>query len=130
MSLKKSKIKITAQNKCSFCTGTKCCQYVTQHIDTPRSKSDFEFLLWQVSHLNVEIYKDKDGWFLMFMTRCQHLQDSGACGIYDTRPQLCRDYSNDWCELDEPPEKHWKLYFRDYDSLHSYCKKRFKKWKR
>ncbi len=59
------KIKITPENKCSFCTATICCTYITQHIDAPRSKEDFRQLLWQVSHAHVKIYKDDDGWTLL-----------------------------------------------------------------
>ena len=58
-------IEITAEsaefNKCDLCTNSKCCTYVTQQIDVPRSKYDFEVLLWQVSHDNVGAYKDDDG---------------------------------------------------------------------
>lgn len=53
--------KITTENKCSFCTGSICCTYITQQIDTPRSKSDFEHMLWQISHNNIKFYKDEDG---------------------------------------------------------------------
>ncbi|MCB1866064.1 MAG: YkgJ family cysteine cluster protein [Chromatiales bacterium] len=124
------KVKITPENKCSFCTGTICCSYVTQQIDAPRSKYDFEHLLWQVSHENVSAYKEEDGWYLMFTTRCTHLLDDGRCGIYETRPEVCREYSNDYCEYDSPAEEGFELYFRDYDELLKYCKKRFKRWKR
>lgn len=129
MPIKKSRINITTENKCSFCPGTKCCTYITQNIETPRSKYDFEHLLWQVSHEGIEIYKDEGDWYLMVSTRCQHLSPSGACNIYENRPQICRDYSNDWCEFDEPAEKNWQLHFRDYESMHRYCRKRFKTWK-
>lgn len=124
------KIKITPENKCSFCTASKCCTYVTQQIDTPRSKDEFETLLWQVSHKNVSAYKDEDGWFLLFDTPCDHLQPGGMCGIYDARPEVCREHDNDYCEYDAPAEDGFDLYFPDYESLLKYCKKRFKKWKR
>jgi len=124
------KIKITPENKCSFCTGSICCTYITQSIDTPKSKSDFEHLLWQVSHENVEIYKDEDGWTLLFQTRCTHLQLNGDCGIYDRRPDICKEHSNDYCEFDAPSEDGFELYFPDYKSLRKYCKKRFKTWKK
>lgn len=123
-----TKITITPENKCSFCKGTKCCQYVTQQIDTPSKKDDFQLMLWQVSHANVEIYKDEDGWFLMFITPCEHLHKDGMCGIYKTRPDICREYSNDYCEYDSPAEEGFDLYFRTYDELLKYCRKRFKKW--
>ncbi len=121
-------IEITAENKCSFCPGTKCCQYVTQQIDSPRKKDDFQLMLWQISHKNVEFYKDEDGWFLMFITPCEHLLEDSACGIYHERPQICRDYSNDYCEYDSPAEEGFELYFRTYDELLAYCRKRFKRW--
>jgi len=87
-------------------------------------------MLWQVSHKGVEVYKDSDGWFLLMTTTCEHLEDDGRCGIYDKRPKICREYSNDWCEYDEPADKHWDLHFPDYDTLLKYCKKRFKRWNR
>lgn len=119
------------ENKCSRCTGTKCCTYVTEALGAaPRSKQDFEHLLWQVSHDHVEIYKDEGEWYLMIQGSCQHIGPNGACGIYNDRPQICRDYENDWCEMDAPAEEHFELHFRNYEELLSYCKKRFKTWGR
>lgn len=123
-------VKITSENKCGFCTNSLCCHYITQEIDTPRSKYDFEHLLWQVSHEHIKVYKDEDGWYLLVESRCGHLQANGMCGIYDARPQICRDHSNDYCEFDGPAEDGFDLYFPDYPSLLKHCKKRFKKWKR
>jgi Fe-S-cluster containining protein len=126
----KLEVKITPENKCSFCTGTKCCSYITQKVETPRTKYDFEHLLWQISHANVNVYKDDDGWYLMFRTPCTHLLDDGSCGIYKKRPEICRAYDNDYCEYDSPAEEGFKMFFDGYDSLRKYCKKRFKNWKR
>lgn len=120
---------IFVENKCSRCPGTKCCTYMTEAIGAaPRSKSDFQHLLWQISHKGVEIYKDEEGWYLMFQGNCEHLRPNGACNIYDERPQICRDYENDWCEMDTPAEEGFELYFRHYQELLDYCKKRFKTW--
>jgi uncharacterized protein len=122
--------RIMPDNKCGLCTSSICCTYVTQHIDAPRSKHDFEHLLWQVSHENVKAYKDEDGWFLLFETRCNHLTQQGLCGIYEHRPKICREYANDYCEFDAPAEEGFDLYFPDYETLLRYCKKRFKRWNR
>jgi len=121
-------IVVTSENKCSFCTGSICCTYVTQHLDTPRSKEDSRQLLWQVSHNNIKIYKDDDGWTLLVEGSCQHLQIDGGCGIYEVRPEICRDHTNDYCEFDAPSEDGFDLYFENYDDLLKYCKKRFKSW--
>jgi Fe-S-cluster containining protein len=120
--------KTTSNNKCDRCTNSTCCTYVTQQIDVPRSKYDFEILLWQVSHRKVGVYKDEDGWFVMFDAPCSHLEMDGRCGIYEDRPTICRTHENDFCEYDAPAEDGFELYFPDYPSLLAYCKKRFKKW--
>ncbi len=89
---------------------------------------DFDHLLWQVSHENIEVYKDDEGWFLLITNRCSHLAAGGRCGIYKNRPQVCRDHSNDHCEYDAPAQEGFDLYFDCYESLLCYCKKRFKNW--
>lgn len=128
MTVNRQDIEITAENKCSFCHGRKCCSYITQQIDTPRKKSDFQTMLWQISHRNVEFYKDSDGWFLMVLSQCEHLGARGECLIYEHRPEICQEYSNDYCEYDSPAEEGFDLYFRSYEELLAYCKKRFKKF--
>lgn len=116
------------QSKCRRCTNSKCCTYITQPIDTPRKKTDFEYLLWLVSHEQVKVYKDTSEWFLLVETPCTHLQPNGDCGIYEYRPEICRNHSNDYCEFDAPAEEGFRYYFPDYPSLLAYCKQRFKKW--
>lgn len=122
-------VEITSENKCSFCKGSYCCTYITQQIDTPRSMEDFDTLLWQVSHQDTEAYKDDDGWFLLLPTRCMHLEADGRCAIYEERPQVCREHTNDDCEFDGlAGADDFDLYFKDYKALNTYCKKRYKRW--
>lgn len=90
--------------------------------------SDFDTLLWQLAHHNVQVYKDEDGWFLLLNTSCRHLLDGGGCAIYDSRPQICRDHSNDYCEYDAPAEEGFELFFDGYESLLQYCRQRYKRW--
>ncbi len=125
-----AKLKITSEHKCGLCTGSKCCTYITQALDTPRSKVDFEHLLWQVSHRGVEAYKDDGGWYLLVNAPCSHLQADGGCGIYEQRPGICREYDNEYCEYDAPAEEGFLLHFKGYDDLLKYCRKRFKAWGR
>ncbi|MDQ7074744.1 MAG: YkgJ family cysteine cluster protein [Gammaproteobacteria bacterium] len=119
---------IPLETKCTLCTQSLCCNYITQKIKTPRSKLDFEHLLWQVSHKNVSLFKDKDEWLLCFNSPCEHLTHEGNCGIYHQRPTICREHSNDYCEYDAPAEEGFEFYFPDYESLLLFCKKRFKRW--
>jgi len=121
-------IDLSAETKCRYCVRN-CCTYITQKIPAPRSKEDFSHLLWQVSHKDVEAYKDTDGWYLMFRSSCEHLLPTGRCGNYENRMQICRKYSNDYCEFDASVEEGFKLVFKDYDALLRYCKQRFVNWK-
>ena len=123
-------VTITTENKCGFCTNSKCCSYITEELVTPRSMHDFDHLLWQLSHRDVQAYKDEDGWFLLVNNPCTHLLGDGRCAIYDDRPLICREYSNDFCEFDQPSEKGFDLYFEDYPALLEYVKRRFKTWDR
>lgn len=120
-------INLGPETKCSFCVRN-CCTYITQKIPAPRSKTDFSYLIWQVSHQDVEAYKDSDGWHLMFRSKCEHLLPNGRCGNYEKRMQICRKYSNTYCEFDAPAEDGFKQNFKNYDALLAYCKQRFPNW--
>ena len=92
--------------------------------------TDFDVLLWQLAHRAVQAYQDEDGWFLLVNNPCLHLLPDGRCGIYETRPRICRNHSNDFCEYDAPAEEGFKRFFPDYDTLLRYCRQRFKGWDR
>ena len=89
---------------------------------------DFDHLLWQLSHQDVQAYKDEDGWYLLINNPCTHLLSGGRCGIYADRPQICREYTNDFCEYDQSANEGFDLFFDHYESLHKYVRKRFKTW--
>ncbi len=120
---------LSSEQKCGFCTNTTCCTYVTQALDTPRSMEDFDTLLWQVSHENIQLYKDEGDWYLLINNSCLHLQTDGRCGIYEIRPQICREHSNDDCEFNSPAgDDDFDLYFTGYEALDAWCRKRYKTW--
>ena len=114
--------------KCQKCTRSICCNSINQKIPKPKTREDFDHLLWQVSHENVNVFRDGDGWFLHITTACSHLLPGGVCGIYEKRPWVCREYSNDFCEYDESIEEASEKYFYTFEQLNKYCKKRFKRW--
>ena len=47
---------VTIDNKCGKCTKSICCNSINQKIPTPKSKEDFDHLLWQVSHENINVF--------------------------------------------------------------------------
>jgi Fe-S-cluster containining protein len=120
---------MTPDTKCSFCTNTTCCTYYTQEIETPRSMEDFDTLLWQLSHEQTQTYKEEGSWYLLVYNRCRHVLKDGRCGIYDKRPQICREHSNDDCEFNTLSDaSDFDLLFESYEQLDVYCRKRFKTW--
>ena len=84
---------------CDYCTA-KCCRYFALPIDTPKKRRDYEFMRWYLLHDRASIFTENDTWYLLVHTTCKHLMDDHRCGIYDTRPPICREYTTDDCEYD------------------------------
>jgi uncharacterized protein len=85
---------------CEYCTA-KCCRYFALPIETPEDLTDFEYIRWFLLHDRATVFKEGEDWYLLVHTTCRHLQDDYRCGIYDTRPQICRDYSTKDCEYED-----------------------------
>ncbi len=88
------------QSLCEYCTA-KCCHYFALPIETPDTFKELEYLRWFLLHERASVFKEDDDWYLLVHTKCKHLQDDHRCGIYETRPQICRDYTTDNCEYEE-----------------------------
>ena len=85
---------------CDHCPA-KCCKYLAAQIDTPSEREDFEFIRWYVMHENATVFVEEGSWYLLVYSQCKNLQPDNRCGIYHTRPQICRDYSTDNCEYED-----------------------------
>lgn len=82
-----------------------CCSYIAVAIDGPDSVKSATEILWHLYHDYVSVYRDSDDeWMVQFETRCRHLQDDNKCAIYDTRPHICRTYSELTCEVNADDE--------------------------
>jgi len=101
---------------CEYCTA-KCCRYFALPIESPTTFEDWEFVRWYVLHQRASVFLEDDSWYLLVHTECKHLQADNRCGIYETRPQICRDYTTDKCEYEddwtyekylETPEQVWE----------------------
>lgn len=105
------------ESLCDHCTA-KCCRYFALPIDAPTTERDFDFIRWYLVHESASIFTEGDTWYLLVHTKCKHLQADNRCGIYETRPQICRDYTTDECEYDE----NWtyERYFEVADQLTEY----------
>ena len=85
---------------CKYC-GAKCCRYFALPIDKPKGWEDYDFIRWYLLHEQTAIFSDDGSWYLLVQNPCKHLGDDHRCGIYETRPQICRDYTTDNCEYEE-----------------------------
>ena len=85
---------------CNHC-GAKCCCYFALPIDTPTDWSDFEFMRWFLLHERATVFTEDDCWYILVHNRCKELRENNLCGKYETRPQICRDYTDDMCEYED-----------------------------
>ena len=85
---------------CTYCTA-KCCRYYALPLEKPTELKDFEFIRWFLLHHGASVFTEEGTWYLLVHSDCKHLQADNRCGIYSTRPQICREYSTDNCEYDD-----------------------------
>ncbi len=103
---------------CEYCTA-KCCRYFALPIDTPENWRDFEFIRWYLVHGRATIFTDEGDWYLMVHTVCKHLLPDNRCGIYETRPDICREYSIDDCEYED--DWTYEHYFETAEQVFEYA---------
>jgi Fe-S-cluster containining protein len=103
---------------CDYCTA-KCCRYFALPIDRPKSEQDYDYIRWYLLHEQATMFLEDDDWYLLVHTVCKHLQDDNRCGIYETRPQICRDYTTKDCEYEDS----WTYdqYFETPEQVHEYA---------
>lgn len=85
---------------CKYCPG-KCCCYFALPIDKPESWKQFDFIRWFLLHERASVFVESGDWYLIVHNKCKHLGESNLCGIYDTRPKICRDYKTEKCEYED-----------------------------
>jgi Fe-S-cluster containining protein len=86
---------------CHDCTA-RCCKYFALEIDAPKNPQDHDFIRWYLMHEHVVVWVQEKEWFLEIRTPCKHLRADNSCGIYHTRPQICRDYG--WPDAGDPDD--------------------------
>ncbi len=109
-------------NLCEQCTAA-CCHYVALPIDEPKTASDFDDIRWYLIHDRIAVFVEDGEWFISFFTACRHLQDDYRCGIYETRPTICRKYSFDNCDY-HSGDYGWEEHFTAPEHLDAYLRRR------
>lgn len=109
---------------CEHCVAY-CCRYIALPIETPADKSDFDDIRWYLLHEGVSVFVEDGDWYICVQTACRHLQPDFRCGIYETRPQICRDYSTDNCDY-HSGDYGWERHFSSPEHLDEYVASEFR----
>lgn len=89
--------------ECTECA--RCCTYVAVGINAPTTPRLATDVLWYLYHESVYVHLDDDGeWSVVFETRCRNLGEDRRCGVYRSRPHICRSFDNRSCEVNAPSE--------------------------
>lgn len=107
---------------CDHCTA-KCCRYFALPLETPTTRRDFDTFRWFMLHEGACLFVDDGTWHLLVYATCRHLQPDQRCGIYETRPQICRQYSTKSCEYED--DWTYDQYFETPEQLEEYVEARF-----
>lgn len=105
---------------CEHCTAV-CCRYIALPMDTPRTQADFDDLRWFLIHEHVSVFVEDNAWYISFQTTCRHLQADHRCGIYATRPNICRQYDTDHCDY-HSGDYGWQHHFTVPQHLDAYLR--------
>lgn len=109
---------------CQYCNG-KCCRYFALPIDRPTRSKDFDFIRWYLLHEGATVFTDDSDWYLLVHAKCKHLGEDSFCQCYESRPQICRDYSTDVCEYED--DWTYEQYFETPEQIQEYVDAVFQK---
>ena len=112
---------------CEHCTGH-CCKYLALPLDTPETSRDFDDMRWYLMHEGVTIFVEDGEWYVQFASRCRHLLPDNLCGVYQRRPQICREYKAGECDYIGGGYGYDQL-FTQVDQLEAYAKEALDKGK-
>ena len=109
-------------HQCAVLCKAGCCRYYSLPLETPRTDAQFDDLRWYLMHESTHVYKSEGDWFLLVLNECKNLLPNNLCGIYDTRPRICREYDPTDCEF--TGEVKYELYFDSATKLEEWIAER------
>ncbi|MBL8879021.1 MAG: YkgJ family cysteine cluster protein [Phycisphaerales bacterium] len=105
---------------CEHCTAV-CCRYIALPIDKPMTTKDFDDVRWYLLHEGVMVFVEDGDWYISVATSCRHLRADHMCGIYETRPRICRDYTTENCDY-HSGDYNWQFHFSCPEHLDEYLR--------
>jgi len=82
---------------CEHCMAA-CCRYIALPLDKPTTARDYDDIRWYLMHHGICVFVEEGDWYVQFQTRCKNLGADNRCGIYESRPEICRDYEPGECD--------------------------------
>ncbi len=82
---------------CEHCAAA-CCRYLALPLDKPTNRRDYDDIRWYLLHENISVFVEDGDWFVQFPTRCKHIGPDNRCTLYETRPEICREYDFGQCD--------------------------------
>ncbi len=108
---------------CIKCAGL-CCRYIALPIETPEDRSDFDDIRWYLAHEGISVFVEDDDWYINIANRCRFLDRDNRCGIYETRPKICRRYTEDSCDF-HSGDYGYELHFTSIEEVDEYILQKF-----
>ena len=116
---------LTKEFCCQVCEAD-CCRYVMLKINPPRLREDRDEHRWLLMHEDVELRIESRMWYAHFHVRCRHLSSKNLCLIYQDRPDLCEDYTENDCDYGGPAPD--TVVFKTVEEYDEYMAKHGKRW--
>lgn len=107
---------------CDECAAL-CCRYIALPLDNPKDVEDYDNIRWYLLHENIVVFIEDKQWYIGIMTKCKHLQPDNRCGIYQTRPRICRSYTTDNCDY-HGGDYDYEVLFTSGEQLREYAEKK------
>jgi len=104
---------------CDQCSAL-CCRYFVLEIDKPEDAEGYDNIRWYLVHEKTFVFIEKKKWYLGVYAKCKHLQLDNRCGIYETRPKICRKYTTDNCDY-HGGEYNWEILFSSAEQFQTYA---------
>jgi len=106
---------------CDKCAAL-CCRYFALPLENPKTARDYDNIRWYLMHENIVIFVEDEQWYIAIMNKCKNLQPDNRCGVYETRPRICRGYNTDNCDYHGVEYGYDKL-FTSAEQLREYAEK-------
>lgn len=113
------------ENLCEKCAAL-CCRYIALPIDNPDDVRDYDNIRWYLMHENIVVFVEEEQWYIGIFAKCKHLQPDNRCGVYLTRPRICRGYNTDNCDYHGGDYNYSDL-FTSADQLREYAERKLGK---